>query len=133
MASMISNYFPQGSRRSPGRPTPDDDTLRDARNDLVHLFSVSWAEIGWQLRHAGSCEDLRRAFEPLRGKNNGHLVAPFLKTAPLATTGKEVRSIRRALGRVVERRYHAHANCNDPVRIYCEADLTAFHSATLVP
>ena len=121
MASIISNYFPQDSCRPPGRPTPDDDTLGDVRNDLVHLFSVSWAEIGWQLRHADSREDLRRAFEPLRGKNNDHLVAPFLKATPLATTGNEVRSIRRALGRVVERRYKAQANCNDPVNMYCEA------------
>ena len=121
MASIISNYFPQSSDRPPGRPTPDDDTLRDIRNDLVHLFSVSWAAIGWQLRHADSREDLRRAFEPLRGENNDHLVAPFLKTTPLATTGKEVRSVRRALGRVVERRYEAQANCNDPVNMYGEA------------
>lgn len=121
MASVISNYFPQDSRRPPGRPTPDDDTLRDVRNDLVHLFSVSWADIGWQLRHADSREELRQAFEPLRGKNNDHLVARFLRTIPSATSGDEVRSIRRALGRVVERRYKAQANCNDPVNKYCEA------------
>jgi hypothetical protein len=122
MASIISNYFPQSSDRPPGRPTPDDDTLRDIRNDLVHLFSVSWAAIGWQLRHADSREDLRRAFEPLRGENNDHLVTPFLKTTPLAAKGPEVRSTRRVLGRVVKRRYEAQANCNDPVRMYCEAE-----------
>src|ERR1700756_5021056 len=104
MASIIANYFPQDSRRRTGRPTPDDDTLRDIRNDLVHLFSVSWAEIGWQLRHAGSREELRRAFEPLRGKNNDHLVALFLKATPLAAKGPEVRSTRRVLGRAVKRR-----------------------------
>jgi hypothetical protein len=122
MASIISNYFPQSSRRQPGRPTPDDDTLRDIRNDLVHLFSVSWADIGWQLRNADSREELLRAFEPLRGKNNDHLVALFLRTTPLATTGKEVRLTRRFLGKAVKRRYEAQANCNDPVKMYCEAE-----------
>lgn len=122
MASIISNYFPQSSRRPPGRPTPDDDTLAGIRNDLVHLLSVWWAEIGWQLRHANSREELRRAFEPLRGKNNEHLVALFLKTTPLATTGKEVRRSRKSLGKAVKRRYEAQANCNDPVRMYCEAE-----------
>ena len=121
MASLISNYFPQSSRRQPGRPTPDDDTLRDIRNDLVHLLSVSWADVGWQLRQADSPEELRRAFEPFRGKNNDHLVAVFLKTTPLAATGKEVRLTRRFLGKAVKRRYEAQANCNDPVNLYCEA------------
>ena len=122
MASIISNYSPQSSRRQPGRPTPDDDTLRDIRNDLVHLLSVSWADIGWQLRQAHSSEELRRAFEPLRGKHNDHLVAVFLKTTPLATTGKEVRLTRRFLGKAVKRRYEAQTNCNDPVKMYCEAE-----------
>jgi hypothetical protein len=122
MASLISNYFPQSSRRRPGRPTPDDGTLRDIRNDLVHLFSVLWADIGWQLRHANSPEELRRAFEPLRGKNNDHLVALFLKTPQFATTGKEVRRTRRFLGKTVKRRYAAQANCDDPVKMYCEAE-----------
>jgi hypothetical protein len=128
MASLISNYFPQSSPRPPGRPTPDDDTLRDIRNDLVHLFSVSWADIGWQLRNAGSREEFRRAFEPLRGKNNDHLVVLFLKATPLTTTGKEVRLTRRLLGRTVKRRYEAQANCNDPVRMYCEAEIAVMQA-----
>lgn len=122
MTSLISNYFPQSSPRPPGRPTPNDDTLRDVRNDLVHLFSVSWADTGWQLRNADSPEELRRAFEPLRGKNNDYLVALFLKTTPLATTGNQVRLTRRLLGKTVKRRYEAQANCNEPVRMYCEAE-----------
>src|SRR6266567_2282293 len=122
MASPISNYFPQSSRRPPGRPTPDDDTLAGIRNDLVHLLSVWWAEIGWHLRRANSPEELRRAFEPLRGKNNENLVGFFLKITPLAAKGAEVRFTRKALGRTVKRRYEAQASCNDPVRMYCEAE-----------
>lgn len=122
MASLISNYFPGDSSQPPGRPTPDDDTLRDIRNDLVHLLSVWWANVGWQLRNATSREELRQALEPLANKNNGNLVAMFLKSTPLIATGKEVRLTRKSLGKAVKRRYEAQAKRNDPVRLYCEAE-----------
>lgn len=122
MAGPISDWFPNRTHRRPGRPTPDDDTLRDIRNDLVLLLSGSWADIGWQLRHANSREGLRRAFEPLQGKNDDHLVALFLNATPSATTGKEVRRSRKSLGKAVKRRFEAQANFNQPVRMYCEAE-----------
>lgn len=128
MASTISNYFPPSPRRPPGRPTLERDTLASIRDDLVLLLSLSWSDIGWQLRHATSPEELRRAFEPLRGKNNDHLIARFLKTPTVAATGKEIRLTRRLLNDAVTRRYAAQANCSDPVRDYIEAETALMQS-----
>jgi hypothetical protein len=114
-------YSLEGQRRSPGRPTPDDGQLEFVRNDLAHLFAVSWADIGWQLKFANSRQDLARAFEPLRSKNNGHLVARFITATSLTANGSDVRSTRRLLNKTVTRRYDAQQNCHDPVREYREA------------
>jgi hypothetical protein len=128
MSGTISNYFPPGPGRQPGRPTIGRDTLAGIRDDLVLLLCLSWSEIGWQLRHATSPEQLRQAFEPLRGKNNGHLIARFLKNPTVATTGKEIRFTRRLLDDAVTRRYAAQANCSDPVRDYIEAETAVMQS-----
>jgi hypothetical protein len=125
---MSTNYFPPSPRRPPGRPTIERDTLAGIRNDLVLFLSLSWSEIGWQLRHATSPEELRQAFEPLRGKNNAHLIARFLKTPTVATTGKEIRFTRRLLDDAVKRRYAAQVSCGDPVGEYVEAETAVMQS-----
>ena len=122
VAKMSADYLPETPRRAPGRPTPDKDSLSGIRDDLVHLLSVWWADIGWHLRHTKSREELRRAFEPLRGKNNNPLIERFLRTTALATTGKELRFTRKALGKAVKRRYEAQSNCSDPLKMFREAE-----------
>lgn len=114
---MSADYLQETPRREPGRPTLHKDTVAGIRDDLVHLLSVSWADIGWHLRHASSREDLRRGFEPLRGKNSNPLIERFLRTSASATTGKELRLTRKALGKAVKRRYEAQANRDDPVKL----------------
>jgi hypothetical protein len=122
LSNDIWDQFPTHPSLRPGRPTLDDNTLAFVRNDLVHLLSVWWADIGWQLRHANSREEFCQAFEPLRGKNNDHLVASFLKVTPLTTTGNSVRFTRRSLARAVRHRYNVQDNCNAPVKDYIDAE-----------
>ena len=85
----------------PGRPTPKDEELTERRDELVHLLSVWWADIAWQLEHAATTEDLRKAFEPLSGKGRDHLISDFVKISTLKTNGKEVRFTRRTYGKTV--------------------------------
>jgi hypothetical protein len=104
-----SYHLPTGTRHWVGCPTPDKETLVGIRNDLVHFLSVSWAEIGWHLRHANSREDLRRAFGSLRGKNSNPLIERFLTTTAAAPTGEELRLTRRALSEAIKHRQAAQA------------------------
>lgn len=116
MAKMSTDYLQKIPRRATRRPTPDRNTLAGIRDDLVHLLSFSWADIGWHLRQADSRAELRHAFEPLRRKNNNPLIERFLRTTAMATTGKELRLTRKALGKAIKRRHEAQANCADPVK-----------------
>lgn len=84
------------TKRPPGRPTPDDDELELTRNDLVHLLSVWWADIAWQLRIASTREEVRKALEPLIGRGQDHLISHFVRFSAVTTNGKEVRATRRA-------------------------------------
>lgn len=114
-------WVPISGLRKPGRPTLGKGTLEGSRNKLVRILSVGWAEIGWQLRHVSSPAELRDAFAPLQKNNDAYLLTHFLKTPKVVATGKEVRLTRKLLGKAVERRYNAQANCNDPTSAYCEA------------
>jgi hypothetical protein len=124
-----SDYFSDSQIRRSGRPTLDSDTLLGIRDDLVHLLSVSWADIGWQLRHVESRAELQRAFAPLVGKSNDYVIARFVRSTALDINGKEVRFTRKALGKAVKRRYEAQANCNGPVKMYCEAETAVMQAS----
>jgi hypothetical protein len=89
-------------KRPPGRPTLDDEELELRRNELVHLLSVSWADIVWQLRRSSTREEFRKALEPLNGLEQHHLISPFVMSGTVPTTGKKVRAARRAHGKAVE-------------------------------
>ena len=115
VAEKLSYRLPKPPRHLSGRPALDQATLAGIRDDLVHLLSVSWAEIGWHLRHAKSLEELQRAFEPLRGKNNNPLIQRFLRTTVSPATGEELRFARKALGEATKRRYAAQARCDDQI------------------
>jgi hypothetical protein len=125
---MSADYLPETARRTPSPPTLDKDTLADIRDDLVHLLSVSWADVGWHLRHANSREDIRRAFESFRDENNNSLLQRFLKTTVSATTGEELRLTRRALGEATKRKDGAQSNCDDLVKRYREAEAAVMQS-----
>ena len=127
-ATIASGYLSARACHPSGRPALDTDTLTAIRDDLVHLLSVSWADVGWHLRHAKSPEDLRRAFEPLKGKNNNPLIERFIKTGVSATSGEELRLTRKALGEAIRRKYEAQGNCDDPVKSYHERETAAMQS-----
>lgn len=127
-ANIIYGYFPDAARHPSSRPALDEDTLAGIRNDLVHLLSVSWADVGWHLRHAKSREDLRRVFELLKGKNNNPLIQRFLETSALATSGEELQLIRKALGEAIRRRYEVQGNCDDSAKRCQEAEAAVMQS-----
>jgi hypothetical protein len=83
------------TKRPPGRPTPEDEELELRRNELVHLLSVSWADIAWQVRRASTREEFRKALEPLIGRGQDHLISHFVRFSAVTTNGKEVRATRR--------------------------------------
>jgi hypothetical protein len=94
--------------RAPGRPTPEDAELATKRDDLAHLLSVSWADIGWPLRHASTREELREALSPLNGRGRDHLVSHFVRPSTGTTTSKEVRATRIAYKDAVAHRFDAY-------------------------
>src|SRR6266852_1756066 len=90
-------------RRGPGRPTIDDDTLCQGRNALVWLLSTKWGDCGWQIQNATTVDEVRQAFEPLRGHPPEHLIAHFRRATSRTATASEVRSTKKAQGKAVER------------------------------
>src|SRR5271168_309392 len=126
VVKMFSDYLPVAARHP--HSTPDKDTVAGIRDNLVQLLSVSWADIGWHLRHTKSREDLRRAFEPLRGKNNNPLIERFLRTTVLTTTGEELRLTRKALGAAIKRRSEAQRTCHSLKKGYRKAETSVMQS-----
>jgi hypothetical protein len=81
-------------RRTRGRPTLSDDELVWRRDELAHLLSVSWCEIGWLLRGARTAEGIRSALS-LVSWGKDYLVSLFLRNAPTKVSGNELRARRR--------------------------------------
>ncbi len=102
-----------------GRPTITDDRLAGDRDRLAWLLSVAWGEIGWQLANATTPEELRLALEPLREHPSEYLIARFKKETSASATAKEIREIRKALGKVIRSASEAdkkHAQCANAFR-----------------
>ncbi|HKF51596.1 MAG TPA: hypothetical protein VKB26_04745 [Candidatus Acidoferrales bacterium] len=91
------------SNRKRGRRTTADNFLLGARNGWLSFFEKTWHEIGWQLlqirmRGMGTMEEVRKIFEPVRGKPEFHCADSFLRAAPQAGEGKERRAnVKRAV------------------------------------
>src|SRR5580704_8377955 len=128
VGERFSYYLPTPAPHSARHSALDKEKLAGIRDDLVHLLSVSWADIGWHLRHAKSREDLRQAFEPLRGRNNHPLIERFLRTTLSTTTGEELRLTRNALADAIKWRYRAQAMCNDPAKSDRKAETSVMQS-----
>ncbi len=128
MDNSPERYFSDSHDAKPGRPTPSNDTLERDRDDLALLLSVNWPDIGWQLRHANTVEEIQRAFEPLRGKNNDRLILRFLTVAPIRATGKDVRLTKKLLKKAIMRRYAAQRICGNPQRDCCEAEIAVMQA-----
>ncbi len=101
LGSVLTEH--QNPRKRRGRPTLTPPVLRGQRDALVDLVETSWGEIGWQLDCARTPEDIRKAFQPLKGKSREHLVGFFLRQGSEAATAAEVRRTRRARGDAVKR------------------------------
>jgi hypothetical protein len=111
------------TKRPPGRPTPEDGRLEVRRNEYVHLLSVSWADIVWQIRRASTREEFRKALEPLTGRDQDQLISPFVMPSTLPTTGKKVRAARRAHGKANEHIYDANQRHEQILGLYSQIKL----------
>jgi hypothetical protein len=110
----------EGGPPGPGRPTVDDQTLWADRDALVSLLSITWPDIGWQIPQVTTLEDLRHAFEPLRGHPSEYLIFYFLRATPVTATPEEIRASRKTLGKAIERLREAqerHDRCVQASRI----------------
>jgi hypothetical protein len=99
---VVHDSFDGGFRRGPGRPTIGKGMFEGHRNALVWLLSVAWGDIGWELTNAATLEELRQAFEPLRGHPSDNLIASFLRPTSTPATAQQIRSLKKAQGEAVE-------------------------------
>ena len=102
-----------------GRPTIPDNFFWGRLNDVAYLFEVNWPYFGWRIhclrnREASSSDEVREAFEPLRGKHGHERIAYLLRLTSVPATSDEVRGTLEALGeartklRAVEEAYTKH-------------------------
>ncbi|HVB32767.1 MAG TPA: hypothetical protein VNJ52_00125 [Patescibacteria group bacterium] len=87
------------ARRKRGRPTVPDNILLGSRNRWLSLYEEFWPEIGFNLleirkRKGGTIEDVRKVFEPIRGRVCGDLASAFLQGSPREVDGKTLRADR---------------------------------------
>jgi hypothetical protein len=101
----------EDSKPGPGRPTIDNNWLSSNRDALLGMLSSRWAQIGWQLRTAGSREDLSQAFQLVRDHPAKALFARQLRPTESAASAKGVRIKRRAVEKTVERRFLVQTEC----------------------
>lgn len=113
-----SGFFPYGEviavaglegleakpEKSPGRPTVPDNIMWGRLNDIAYLFETNWADIGWYvecLRNLPprSPDDVRKAFEPLRGKHGHERIAFLLRPTLVPATCNDVRKTWMMLGK----------------------------------
>jgi hypothetical protein len=109
----------RGKAKKRGRTPFDKDNLGDRRDSLLGALSSWWAEMGWQLTHATTRQELRDAFKPLKATASCDLVAYFLHPTSATASRKEIRSIRRQRDKDIERRREAqavHDRCVDAYR-----------------
>ncbi|HEV2489122.1 MAG TPA: hypothetical protein VGT03_04885 [Candidatus Acidoferrales bacterium] len=86
-------------KRKRGRPTIQDNSLLGIRNHWKSFFEQCWPEVGWPLlcirkRRSSTVEDVRKAFEIVRGKPHCDSAEVFLRGSPVQTTRKELLSNR---------------------------------------
>jgi len=114
---------------SPGRPTIDNDWLGSNRDALLGMLSSRWAQIGWQLRTAGSRDDLRLVFHLVKDHPAKNLFARLLRPTESAASAKGIRIKRKAVDQAVERRFIAQTECEKCVSGCREIEL-AMNQAT---
>jgi hypothetical protein len=81
----------------PGRPSINDEILGGHRDELVWFLSVTWADVGWQIEHASTTEELRQAFEPIKNHSSSNLVVYFLRPVSATASASDVRAAKEAL------------------------------------
>jgi hypothetical protein len=96
----------------PGRPTIDNDWLSSNRDALLGMLSSRWAQIGWQLRTAGSREDLRQALHLVKDHPDKNRFARLLRPTESAASTKGIRIKRKAVKEAVKRRFIAQTECD---------------------
>lgn len=96
----LAEYLASGQeKRKRGRPTIQDNFLLDSRNYWRSFFEQCWPEVGWPLlcirkRRSSTIEDIRKAFEIVKGKPHCDSAEVFLRGSPIQTTRKELLSNR---------------------------------------
>ncbi|MGC1648846.1 MAG: hypothetical protein WA741_23755 [Candidatus Sulfotelmatobacter sp.] len=120
-------------RRGPGRPTIEDDTLCGHRDELVWLLSAMWGYCGWQIQNATTVDELRQAFEPLRGHPSGRLVAPFLHATSITSNSGEIRSLKRSQGEAVGSARGAQETCDACSEIARRVELALNQAGPIPP
>lgn len=92
----LTEYLASGQqKRKRGRPTIQDNFLLESRNYWRSFFEQCWPEVGWPLlcirkRRSSGIEDVRKAFEIVRGKPHCDSAEVFLRGSPIQTTRKEL-------------------------------------------
>lgn len=96
----LQEYLASGQqKRKRGRPTIQDEFLLESRNYWRSFFEQCWPEVGWPLlcirkRRGSTVEDVRKAFEIVRGKPHCDSAEVFLRGSPIQTRRKELLSNR---------------------------------------
>ena len=125
-----AEYVAGGEKKSKrGRPTMPDNFLLGGRNNWLSFFEQCWPEVGWPLlcirkRRRNTIEDVRKAFEIVKGKPHCDLAEMFLRGTPLQNNRKELLS-----NRIRSNNLHYEIQRLDAERPRLQLDCTEAESA----
>jgi hypothetical protein len=104
MATDSESTFEEASR-GPGRSRMmHPERLVTERNQVLSALAFAWGEVGWDLLHATSPEDVARALAPLQQGPQQYRLNPFFRASRQRASGAVIRNTRRALTALEQRR-----------------------------
>ena len=129
-ASALASYLdqlPEPERPKRGRPTIRDNFLLGSRNSWLSFFEEFWPEIGFSLleirkQESSAIEDVRKVFEPVKGKDRSLPAEAFWRGTPQPVEGKELRANRIRSSRLRYGIQDMHSQRLELVRSCAEAE-----------
>jgi hypothetical protein len=95
VGKIANKRMSQIDKKTSGRRTIDNGSLKLHRDRIVGMLSCWWGEVGWQLPRATTRDELLSALQPLKDHPDRHEINRLLLPSSKSATAEEIREQRR--------------------------------------